>query len=56
LSLEHGARNDVLAGDQLDLRLLALTLALDCRGNFRVGRVECSGEEPVFAFGGGRQE
>jgi hypothetical protein len=38
------------------LRLLALTLALDCRGNLRIGSGECSGEEPVFALAYGRQK
>ena len=54
LRFEHRARDDVLAGDQLDLRLLALTLAVDCRGNLGIGRGECSGKEPVFALGDGR--
>jgi len=38
------------------LRLLAPTLALDCRGNFRIGSGEWSGKEAVFTCGGGRQE
>jgi hypothetical protein len=56
LRLEHRARDDVFAGDKLDLRLLAPALALDGRGNFRIGGGECSGKEPVFAFGNGRPE
>jgi hypothetical protein len=56
LRLEDGPRDDVLARDQLDLRLLALALAVYCRGNLRIGGGECSGKEPVFASAGGRQE
>ncbi len=37
LRLEHRARDDVLAGDQLDLRLLALALAVDRRRQLRIG-------------------
>jgi hypothetical protein len=36
--------------------LLALALAVDRRGNFRIGGGERSGKEPVFAFGNGRPE
>ena len=37
LRLEHRARDDVLAGDQLDLRLLARKFGGDCRGQFGIG-------------------
>jgi hypothetical protein len=37
LRLEDRARDDVLARDQLDLRLLAGEFAIDRRGQFRVG-------------------
>jgi len=37
LRLEHRARDDILAGDQLDLRLLAAKLARDSGGDLRVG-------------------
>jgi hypothetical protein len=40
LRLEDRARDDIFAGDQLDLRLLALAFARDCRGQFGV----CGGE------------
>ena len=38
LHFEHRLRDDVLAGDQLDLRLLALTFAVDRRRDFRIAR------------------
>jgi hypothetical protein len=34
---QHGGRNVVLAGDQFQRRLLALTLFLDQFGDFRIG-------------------
>ena len=37
LRLEHGARDDVLRGDQLDLLLLAVQLALERRIDRRIG-------------------
>ena len=37
LCLQHGARDDVLAGDQLDLRLLAVQFLGDRGGDFGVG-------------------
>ena len=37
LHFEHRLRDDVLAGDQLDLRLLALAFAVDRRRDFRIG-------------------
>src|SRR5947208_422588 len=37
LCLEHRSRYDVFAGDQFDLRMLALLLAADGGGDLRVG-------------------
>ena len=37
LRFEHRPRHDVFAGDQLDLRLLAVKLAIDRRGDLRIG-------------------
>ena len=37
LSLEHGARDDVFRGDELDLVALTAQFELDCAGDFRVG-------------------
>ena len=37
LRLEHGARDDVLRGDQLDLVALAAELELDRAGDLRIG-------------------
>jgi len=45
LRFEHRARDDVLAGDQLDLRLLAAKLARDRSGDLRVGGGQGSCEE-----------
>ena len=52
LRFEHRARDDVLAGDQLDLRLLAATLAVDRRGDFRVGGGQGIGKKAGAALGG----
>jgi hypothetical protein len=54
LRFEHGARNDVLARDQFDLRLLAPAFAIDCRRNFRIGGGEISGEKIRSTRGEGR--
>jgi hypothetical protein len=42
--LEHGARDDVLRGDQLDLLLLAMQLALEHGVDRRIGLGETLGE------------
>src|SRR6185503_6630691 len=42
--LEHGARDDVRRGDQLDLLLLAVQLALQHRVDRRIGLGEALGE------------
>jgi hypothetical protein len=52
LCLEHRPRHDVLAGDQLDLRLLALALALDRRSQLRVGGGQVIGKEAAVGLGG----
>ncbi len=51
LRLEHGARDDVLRGDQLDLVALATELQLDRAGDFRVRVAEGRGEEGIRADG-----
>jgi hypothetical protein len=43
--LQHGAGDDVLGGDQLDLVLLASELATDGAGDLRVPPVEGCGKE-----------
>src|SRR5690606_25585059 len=48
---EHGARNDVLRGDQFDLMTLATEFLLDRAENIRIGVGERTREENV---GGGR--
>jgi hypothetical protein len=58
LRLQHGARDDVLAGDQFDLLLLARDFARDGRGEIGVGRGERVGEEvggTTAGSGRGRQ-
>ena len=47
LRFEHRPRHDVLAGDQLDLRLLAAQLAIDRRGDLRVGGGQGLEKNPV---------
>jgi hypothetical protein len=37
LCLEYGTRDDIFAGDQLDLRLLAVQLLRDTRRDLGVG-------------------
>ena len=49
LRLEHGARHDVLRGDQLDLVLLAAELGGDRRGDRRIGLQKRGGEECVWS-------
>ena len=51
LRLQHGAGDDVLRGDQLDLLLLPLQLALDGGVDFRVGPDETIGEEAALDRG-----
>ena len=48
LRLEHGARHDVLRGDQLDLVLLATELLRDRVGDLRIRFGERRGEEGIF--------
>jgi hypothetical protein len=55
LGFKHGARDDVLAGDQLDLRLLALALPGDCLGQFRVGDGEYIRKKAGFLPGRERE-
>ena len=43
--VEHGLRDDVLRGDQLDLVLLAVQLVLHRAPNFRVRILQMPGEE-----------
>ena len=47
LRLQYRTRDDILAGDQLDLRLLSVKLAGNGRGQFRVGNRERLGEKTV---------
>src|SRR6516225_11499481 len=47
LGFEHCPRNDVFACYQLDLRLLALALAGDRRGEFGISLAERVGEKSV---------
>jgi len=55
LRFEHRARDDILAGDQLDLRLLTLAFARDCRGQFRIGGGERIAKKAGFALGRRRE-
>ena len=55
LRFEHRPRDDVLAGDQLDLRLFALALALDRRGQLRIGGGQVVGKEAAVSLGGRRE-
>ncbi len=48
LRLQHRARDDVLRGDQLDLVLLALQLAVDRAGQLGIGFGEQGCEEAVW--------
>ena len=52
LRLEHRARDDILAGDQLDLRLLAAKLARDSGGDLRVGGGQGSCEKAGIGLNG----
>ena len=54
LRLEHGAADDVLAGDQLDLVLLAAELGRDGGREVRIGLGERAPEEAGPALLGGR--
>jgi len=45
LSLQHRPRDDVLAGDQFDLPLLAILLAIDRRRQFGIGLEQGGGIE-----------
>ena len=47
LRLEHGARDDVLRGDQLDLVLLAAELLADRARDLGIGLGERGGEERI---------
>ncbi len=47
LRFEHRAGDDVLAGDQLDLRLLPIAFPLDCRRQFGIGLVQPGGKEAL---------
>ena len=49
LRLQHGARDDVLRGDQLDLVALAAELELDRPRDLRIGGGERRGEEGIRA-------
>src|SRR5437868_10576309 len=51
LRIEHRLRDDVLAGDQLDLRLLTLALAVDRRRQFGIGGGDIVAEKTGGAFG-----
>jgi hypothetical protein len=55
LRLEDRPRHDVLAGDQFDLRLLALALALDRRRDFRIGGGQVIGKEAAVGLGASRE-
>ena len=52
LRLHDGGAGEILAGDQLDILLLAQALALDGRRNFRINRsqAEVSGYDSDFHF------
>ena len=52
LRLEHGAGDDVLRGDQLDLVALAAELVVDRAGDFGIGLRKGRGEEAVGVAGG----
>ena len=47
LCLQNRARDDVLAGDQLDLELLAFFFSIDCSGDLRISLQQCVTEEIV---------
>ena len=47
LGFQHRPGNNVLAGNQLDLELLAFLLSIDCRGDFRINLEQCVTEEIV---------
>ena len=51
LRIKHRLRDDVLAGDQLDLRLLTLALAVDRRSQFGIGGGDIVAEKTGGAFG-----
>ena len=51
LRSEHRLRDDVLAGDQLDLRLLTLKLAVDRRGELGIGGGDIVAEKTGGAWG-----
>ena len=51
LRLEHGARDDVLGGDQLDLVALAAELQLDGAGDLGIAVGEAGREEAVGQMG-----
>ena len=55
LRLEHGARDDVFRGDQLDLVALTAEFEFDRAGDLRIGGGERGGKERVRAdgYGGG---
>ena len=52
LGLQHGARDDVLGRDQLDLVLLPLQFVLHGVEDRRIGALEARGEERVMRDGG----
>ena len=56
LRFEHRARNDVLAGDQFDLRLLALEFAADGRRQLGIARRQRVGTGAVGNSGAGTME
>ena len=59
LGLQHGARDDVLGGDQLDLVALAVQLVLDAAENLRIGGFQPLGEKVrilVHGIGGSRHQ
>jgi len=51
LRIEHRLRDDVLTGDQLDLRLLTFNLAVDRRGEFGIGGGDIVAEKTGGAWG-----
>ena len=51
LRSEHRLRDDVLTGDQLDLRLLTFNLAVDRRGEFGIGGGDIVAEKTGGAWG-----
>ena len=50
LRFEHRLRDDVLAGDELNLRLFALDFTIDRRGQLRIGGSKIVGEKTDGAF------